>query len=279
MSSPANNGSPRFRLPFLILIVCLAASLATYAFLEHRAESFAEHRFADRADALGKRLSDRLAHAELLLRGAGSFAAAHPDMTHDAWDTFVAGMGVRDQAGATATGVGFMQRVDAAHLDDFVAQRRKSTSGFQVWPPGKRQVYFPYAFIHQPGAQTRFRPLGMDPYAEPVHRAALDRALAAGDLAYTDIVHLGGIDPITHAAMKEKELALLLYAPVIRAGAGARPNEHLGFVSLAIRLRPLLAAIVGPENDVNLELALSNPNTSAPQTLRLGDAPVAAKRP
>lgn len=276
MTSYPNTGARRSRLPLLILLVCLATSVATYAYLEYRARNVIADRFTNRVEDLGEGLVDRLTYAEQLLRSAGSFAAVNSNLTHESWERFVAGMGVRYQPSQPATGVGFLQRVEAAQLDDFVAKARTSIADFHVWPEGARPVYFPYAFIYQPGPHAESRPLGLDPYAEPIRRAAMDRALASRELAYTDVVQLAGIDPVTHAPMKETEPALLLYGPVLRPGKSVSVHEHLGFVSIAIRLQPLLAAIIGTAKDVNLQITLANPTGSVSPIVSVGDPAVQA---
>jgi len=245
---------------WIVLLVGLLCTTAASGFLvfEHSRDDAAL--LAARADEVTGLLERRLASTEQVLRAAAAFAALHPALDDASWQRFADGMRLPDDDGQSATGIGFMERVTREQLQAHERLRRMEWPGYRVWPADERAVYYPYRYIHQTGPNQSNRPIGLDAYAEPLRRHSLDRALATGNIAYTPAVHFKMIDPATGKPTQEREPGVLVYYPVL---ASAPPNaagpaaRHLGFVSAALRLRPLLQAALGGEHDVEIELLLS----------------------
>lgn len=237
---------------WLVLLVCLAGTVGAWGFIQGERSKTEAERFDKRATQVVRVLDRQFARTEQILWATAALATLHPAMDDAVWQRFNDGLKLSGEEGLSAIGVGFQQRVPRAALQAHERTRRMLRPDYSVWPAGERPVYYPYQYIHPSGP----RPIGLDPYAEPVRRRAMDQALATGDIAYTGVVHLNSIDPGTGARIQRQEPALLLYLPVPAAGATDQTASHLGFVSATMRLSKLLHAAIGEAQDVVVELQL-----------------------
>ncbi|MCW5621569.1 MAG: CHASE domain-containing protein, partial [Burkholderiales bacterium] len=240
---------------WLVLFLCLAGIVGAWGFIQGERSKAEAERFRERANQVVRVLDRQFARTEQVLRATAGLAALHPSLDDAVWQRFNNGLKLSDEESMSAIGVGFQERVPRAALQAHERTRRMQRPDYSVWPAGERPVYYPYQYIHPSGSHARRRPIGLDPYAEPGRRRAMDQALATGDIAYTGVVYLNRIDP-AGARIQEQEPALLLYLPVPAPGATGQAAAHLGFVSATMRLSKLLQAAIGETRDVVVELQL-----------------------
>jgi len=270
LTRPGTSRSPT---AWLVLLVCLIGTLGAWTFVYLERVDDQNHRLEVRANELLRALDSRLARTEQVLRASAGFAALRPALTDEVWQRFGDSMKLPGGEGQSATGIGFLEHVPREDLTGYERVRRRERPGFRVWPAGDRPVYYPYRYIHQTGPHGATRPLGLDPYAEPTRRAAMDRSLEVRDVVYTPVVQLNFVDPVTGQPARETEPAVLVYHPVVARplAASSQAQGHLGFVSAALRLQPLLREVLDGEADIRAELYVG-PDSALQRVAGLGAA-------
>jgi len=242
---------------WMVLLVCLLTTLGAWAFVFAGRGHDASDHFHLRAHEMARALDSRLARTAQVLTASAGMAALHPRLDDAIWQRFGDDMRLPGHDSQSSIGIGFLERVPRAQLREYERARALERPGFRVWPAGERALYFPYRYIHQTGPQEGVRPFGLDAYEDPVRRAAMDAALAGRSIVPTPVVQLRMADHASGRPLQESEPAVLLYYPVLAPGAeeGA-PERHLGFVSAALRLRPLLREVLGGDDAVQVELEI-----------------------
>ena len=229
---------------------------------------------------------------EAMLASAG-LIAVKPDITEDQWATYVDGLRVSAIGRSGSVGIGFVERVEPAGVAAHVARMQRLHPSYRVWPAGPRSVYFPLVLLRQPATGAVAAPFGFDAHTDKARRDVMDRALATRDIAYSGVVHIETLDTSTGTLREEAEPAVALYAPAFsevtpdRDRNAARPR-HLGFVMALVRLRTMIANVMGSAPPVRLSLrapgeraaieaagaaATSIPRFHETATVRLGGAP------
>jgi len=240
---------------WLVLLLCLISTVGAWGFVFHQRQQDQSDHFQFRAHAMARTLESRLASTEQVLKAGAGLAALHPRLDDAIWQRFADGMKLPGGAGRSATGIGFLERVPRDRLAAYERARAAERPGYRVWPAGERPVYYPYRYIHQTGPHGATRPIGLDPYEESVRRRAMDQSLAEGGIVYTPVVQLNVVDRTTGLPTREQEPAVLVYYPVIAPPeVGEDGGRHIGFVSAAMRLQPLLREVLGSAEDLTLEL-------------------------
>lgn len=203
----------------IIVIGTLTTLLAWSTSRDRAAESQAvalESQAAILQDTLERRLS---VYSEILRGAAALFTARQNEVTSDEWRGYVSSLKVRERYPGSLA-VGYVQFIDEA----------KSIS---------RVTYI------EPLEESNKNVIGVNMYANPARRAAMERARDSGapQLSQSLVLMRGTIND---------ERGVLYYAPVYQAGMAVgtvdeRRAAIRGFVYMPVRTSVLFAGIVGRE--------------------------------
>ncbi|WP_335944887.1 diguanylate cyclase [Pseudomonas sp. G166] len=129
----------------------------------------------------------------------------------------------------------FEQRARAEGADNFAIREPDATGGLRQ--AAERDEYAPVVYLQSQAPNGV--PLGLDLLADPLRRAALERARQRGELVVSQPLDLLGVDPAFNRGV-------LLVAPVSRASA----KEPFGYVVAAISMRQLVGdGLPEPDHD------------------------------
>ena len=246
----------RARLPwFLAVLVFVAVMLVTLLIwrpLQTAARDDARLAFEARAKEVTAAIASRVAAYELILHSALAQVTLNRDLDQAKWHAFVQMLDLeRHYPGLQ--GLGFAEQVSAEHLPEFIVQARLSSQPqFTLIPAGERDQYVPITYYSATHAVADSSPLGVDLYADPVCRLALQTARDQARIVVTG--------PLQRVASDADSARVLLFLPVYEgepiAGSVARKDGTLlGFVMASLRVDLLMSGIFG-EGPLGVNFAL-----------------------
>ena len=240
-------------LPRVVLGIALALTALAWYVADRNAALHARERFEARSDHVFHAILERMRACEGVLRGAAGLFAASSEVTRNDWRAYVRTLRV-NESGYGIQVIGYSTRVRSAERSAHVARVREDVPDYSIHPAGERGEYFPMLYL-EPGGEANRRALGFDSYADPVRRAAMERARDTGDAAITGAVALAQDDG------KTGEPALLMYAPVYgnetaHVSVEQRRLALHGYVAAAFRMRDLVQGALGrvEEPDVDFDI-------------------------
>jgi len=258
-------------LPWLVLVTTLSVTWLVWNH-EHQnshKELRAQFDFALRETI--SRIDQRVAAHEQLLRGVQALLATTELTNRDAVRDYVQTL----QLDANFSGIqaiGVVERVPAHQKASHVAaMHRLGFADYAIHPEGERDIYTPI-IQREPYAGRNRAPLGLDPWADPVRRSAMEKARDSGMAALTGKLQLG-VDRDTEA-----NPGFVMYLPVFARGqprdsVTQRRSHLIGWVYIALHMSDFMASLYGKQAP---ELALeiyddANP-TDAVLMYRSGNA-------
>jgi diguanylate cyclase (GGDEF)-like protein/PAS domain S-box-containing protein len=138
-------------------------------------------------------------------------------------------------------GVGFSRAITPAALAERQgAIRAEGFSNYRVHPDGERQLYSAIEML-EPFDWRNQRAFGFDMYAEPVRRAAMERARLTG------LPSLSGKVQLVQETDQAPQAGSLLYLPIRRQAA------FLGWAYSPLRLTNLIGTAIGGIHNADLE--------------------------
>ena len=231
----------KFIPPWLILLLGLGLTgLAGYwAWLDSERDAF--RKFSFDCHEIRLKIAARLdAHQQVLLSGAAMFEASE-DVTRDEWRSFVRRL-LNDRLFNGIQGLGFALWIPSGQLAAHQATiRSEGFPDYKVFPEGPRDAYTAIIYL-EPFSELNLRAFGYDMYAEPVRRAAMEKARDE------NIVSLSGKVTLIQEVGKEKQAGTLMYAPAYRkhqptATLEQRRAALIGWVYSPFRMGNLLASL------------------------------------
>jgi two-component system, sensor histidine kinase and response regulator len=195
----------------VLLVALLPALVATvWAFLILGREGRREHetRFSVQADEVRAGIHERLQNClDVLWGGRGLFGASEI-VTHDEFRNYIAALHL-DERHPAIRGVAFVQQVPAGDLDAVLATIRSEYPS--VAPTALADGGAAHAVVRfiEPLAANQ-QALGLDVFAEPRRRAALEAACDSGEAQLTA--------PLSLVQDPSGALGFLLMVPVYRSG-------------------------------------------------------------
>ncbi len=137
-------------------------------------------------DQVSARIEERLAAHALVLRGGSGLFDASGSVERNEWSAYI--NAVRP-AGVVpgVVSIGFAAAVAADQLAAHSARMRQGRAGYGVQPPGERAFYAPMIYL-EPERSPKL--VGYDNFADPVRRAAMERARDSGAAALSGRVEL-----------------------------------------------------------------------------------------
>ena len=194
-------------LPLLVIMAGLLLTAVQYQGFKDRENEVLQARFRLQATQVADGLERQLATTADLLRGvAGLFASSDVVDRHE-FRTYVQGLDLETNYPGIQ-GIGYIERIPPAALASHEARvRADGFPQYHVQPAGPRDLYTAILYI-EPFDHRNQRALGLDPYPDPVRRAAMDRAAATGVIAMSGRVTLVQEDG------QDKQPGFLIYAPI-----------------------------------------------------------------
>ena len=256
-------------LPVAVLLLGILATWLAWRLAEGAVEDRAQLEFRLAVDTKADEIVDRLRAYELMLRGAAGLFFASDHVSRDEFRTYLEILQVqKDYPGIQ--GLGFAEAVAPADLDLHVARLR--AAGFpryRLHPEGRRDAYTAIVYLEPMDDRNRAA-FGFDMFAEPVRRAAMERARDTGDAALSGIVHrVQEIDD-------DVQPGFLMYLPVYSGGRDpgtleARRDTLVGFVYAPFRAGDLMKGILR-QGEALVAFALHDGSDPATDNLLYRDA-------
>jgi len=212
-----------------------------------------EQRFDEYVDNTVAKIIEQVHDCEVVLKGAAGVFAASAEVSRKEWPTyfeyqqvFTGYPGVSDVVFAPVIRSSELkQHLETIRAEDFLE--------YTVWPEGEREVYAPVIFV-APLNENHRAGLGFDLYADPLRRAAMEKARDTGAVTIsgkmTSIVETG---PDSGAGFS-------MIIPVFEKGAWLNTPEERqaaisGYIICFFCIEDLMAGIFsGPVKEIGFEL-------------------------
>ena len=227
-------------LPAAVWIVGSLLAVTAGVWRHHETDAQARSAFERSVDRVADDVRRRFRQPIFPLKGASGLYAASPRVGRAEFRAYVEARGLALEF-AGVRGLGFIQRVERADLDAFIAAERLNEAPRfalrQLADKGHDDLYV-IKFI-EPLAPN-LSAVGLDVGSEPVRREAAERAVTGGEPTLTA--------PITLVQDEKRSPGFLLYVPVYRPGSDPatpqqRRNALVGLLYAPIVVGELLGNI------------------------------------
>lgn len=247
-----------------LLLGLLFTALLSHA-LKAQRDTSASRQFAlhvnELVEAIEKRLRD---HEQILLGTAGLINASSQGVSREEWRIYVDGLDLQDKFPGIQ-GVGFAQVIAPEQLAAHEAAiRSEGFADYHVRPVGERELYTSIIYL-EPFTGRNLAAFGYDMYAEPVRRAAMQRAVN------TNATTISGKVRLLQETHGKEQAGFLMYLPVYRSGMAIETSAQrwqalLGFVYSPYRMGDLMQGILG-NDDLLIHFTLHDGDSALPATL------------
>jgi diguanylate cyclase (GGDEF)-like protein/PAS domain S-box-containing protein len=201
----------------------------------------------------GIHIKQRMAAHEQVLRGAPGLFGASVNVDRKEFKAYISHLKL-DESYVGIDGMGFSQIVPQAVKSQHIAAiRKQGFPDYTIKPEGERNAYTPVVYI-EPFSGRNLRIFGFDPFAEPEHRTAMERARDFDRAAITSKVKL------ERGADSGAQASIVMYMPVYRTGAlytsrADRRANIVGWVFAPFSMSNLMSGIIGEHTaDFDIEL-------------------------
>lgn len=234
-------------LPWLILVATLGATWFVWNHERQNADKALHSQFEFALRDTVSRIEQRVAAYEQLLRGVQGLIATTGLRNRDVIREYVETLRL-DANFSGVQVIGVIERVPqsgkAAHV---TAIRRLGVADYTVHPEGERETYAP-VIQRESYVGSHHAPLGLDAWANPVRRLALEKARDSGMAAITGKVQLAIDEGVTGKP------AFIMYLPIFARGqprdsVTQRRASLIGWVYASFHMRDFMASLYGKEAD------------------------------
>ncbi|WP_367186088.1 EAL domain-containing protein [Methylotenera sp.] len=205
------------------------------------------------ADQTQNNILARLHAYETVMRGVKGFIDGSESVNVGEFRSYVDALKIHEKK-TGVLGIGLVTIVPhadkARHLE---AIHRLGLPDYKIRPEGDRQVYAPIIRM-EPMASDNLKALGLDVFAVPIARAAMERARDSNEVAISNHFTLA------QDAGKSNVFSFVMYLPIFKTGAnldtlGARRANIKGWVDVPFRINDLMAGLKGEfDQDIGLEI-------------------------
>ncbi|MDP3428150.1 MAG: CHASE domain-containing protein, partial [Humidesulfovibrio sp.] len=241
---PLSRYAPRSILaPVVVLVTCLAMSVAGWRYTDQLTEDLARSRFEARVSEISMAIDDRMAAYELALRGGLALFSSVGEVSRAQWRDYVGKLNLL-QNYPGIQGMGYAVVVPPAerqkHTEDI---RREGFPDYTMSPPGERAVYTAIVYL-EPFDLRNKRAFGFDMFSDPTRRAAMERSRDTGRTSISARVTL--VQETTEGV----QVGFLMYMPFYAPEApiytdGDRRAALRGYVFSPFRMNNFMLGIVG----------------------------------
>ena len=257
----------------LVLGLGLIATGWGWSYLREQDAELEQARHEAAADRIEHQLKERFGKVDFILRGVTGMFSAQYLVERREFENYVAGL-KPTEALPEVLGVGFARRIDVARIPAvealLTASYGKPTQVLPRPDPRTRDVSFPLVYLW-PLNERADAVIGLDAYADPVRRRAMDATLKSGEMAMSAPARLTGRD----SADLVPGVVLYRAAKLIDEIGPSDGETADGLVVLAIAVTPMFdtlraAAIAG------YDLAVDDVTDATPVRIYADDANVQA---
>jgi PAS domain S-box-containing protein len=206
-------------------------------------EADAVRRFAFACDQVTLKIIERLHAYALILRGGAALFAASDAVNRQEWRAYVETLHASGSISGVQ-GIGFAQLVAPDQLAAHLARvRAEGFPDYSVRPGGERAIASAIVLYLEPFTESNRRAFGLDMFAEPVRRAAMEQARDSGEAALS-----GKVKRATDSG-QDVQAGTLMVVPVYRNGASVSSVEQrraalIGWVYSPYRMNNLVNGIL-----------------------------------
>lgn len=239
--------SPRlYFLPWLVLVASLCITWLSWEHEHQIAEKALRAQFDFALRNSVSQIEQRVAAYEQTLRGVQALFATTNLTNRDAVRNYVQTL----QLDANFSGIqiiGVIQQILPEEKDAHIAtMRRLGFAQYRIHPEGNRDV-FTAIIQREPSLGLSHAPLGLDPWADPVRRRAMEKARDSGLPALTGKVQLA-IDQ----GAKDRP-GFVMYLPIFERGKprdtlDQRRSHLVGWVYASFRMNEFMASLYGKQD-------------------------------
>lgn len=239
-------------LPWLVLAVSLAFSYRLYQ--REKAQILQEMRqsFNAALHETLRNIDQRMITYEQMLRGAQGLFSASQNMNRDKFYSYVSMLKL-DENFPGVQGMGFALIVQSEQKQRHVETiRNEGLPAYTIQPAGEREMYAPGIFV-EPFSEANIYSLGVDNYADPVRRKAMDIARDTNTPVNSGKVLLQEADGHVRAGF-------LMFLPIYRNGLPhdtleQRRNNIIGWVYASSRMEAMMNGIRGgSQENIDIEV-------------------------
>jgi diguanylate cyclase (GGDEF)-like protein len=230
-------------IPPLILFLGLGLTYALQGAARDAARHALHDEFDFRVNEIVQNIHTRMAKYEQVLEGTAGLFAASVSVERDEFADYVQSLKIGGKYPGIQ-GVGFSQWVPAAEKSGHIAKiRAEGFPRYDIRPAGTRDAYTAIVYL-EPFDWRNQRAFGYDMHAEPVRRAAMEKARDAGD------IRISGKVQLVQEAGQDIQPGFLMYLPVYRAQAPRQTLDErranlIGWVYAPFRMGDLMKGILG----------------------------------
>ncbi len=229
--------------PVAVFLVSSVLLLSWWAALTAAQGRAAQEHFELDAQRVEVKISERLATYKEILRGAAGLFAASDDVTREEYHRYVEALQL-GRAFGEIQGIGFSIRVPAEKLEAHLRSVRDTGfPGYAIRPEGVRAEYTSVLYL-EPVTERNRRAFGLDGFAEPTRRAAMELARDRGGAATTRKVIL------VQEAEPSQQPGILTFFPIYAGGSDPgtvelRRAALRGWVYSPLQVKEFLEKVVG----------------------------------
>jgi PAS domain S-box-containing protein len=239
-------------LPWVVLAVSMAITYHLWKDKEKEVLLELSTDFNFRARETISNIEQRMKTYEHILRGVQGLFSASGSVDRNRFYAYVSTLQL-EQNFSGIRGMGFSPVVLPAQKDDFVdAVRKEGLPGYAILPEGMREFYTPIVFI-EPFSESNIRSLGLDSYAYPERRAAMEQSRDSDKAVITGKLLLQETDGHIRSGF-------LMFLPVYKSGiphdtVPRRRANLLGWIYASSRIEELMTDVRGQAyTDLDVEL-------------------------
>jgi diguanylate cyclase (GGDEF)-like protein len=234
----------RAAIPWGVLVVALALSAAGWLALEHSRYVDARMQFDRRTGTAVATLRARIASYEQILRSGAARVASSSTLSKQEWHEFVDYLQLPERYPGIQA-IGYAEVVSAADRPAHVQRMRsQGFADYGIRPPGVRDLSVVVVY-NEPYTGSNAREVGVDMFAEPARRAAMERARDSADAAITGKIQLAGE---AFRSPRDRQPGFIMYVPVFRdasrRAAKDDPGAISGYVLSPFRVHDLMRGIL-----------------------------------
>lgn len=257
-------------LPWLVVALGLGASAALYLASQENLRERQQRYFDGRVEDVVERLKTRLETYEQVLRGLRGLFETRDDVSRSDFRRYFEQLELSDNYPGFQ-GMGYAAVVPAAELHRHeAAVRSEGFASYHVFPRGQRAFYTSIVYL-EPFDERNQRAFGYDMYAEPVRRAAMQRAAETGAPA------LSGRVVLKQESEGSAQPGFLIYHAVNRSHRPGKCGEDLcnqleGWVYAPFRMQDFMYRLMAGDHAQDLHIRIYDGESVRPESLLHSDS-------
>ncbi|ALU89812.1 EAL domain containing protein [Herbaspirillum rubrisubalbicans M1] len=255
-------------LPLLILATGLGV---TWTAWDHERQAAAKELHTQFASVLREtvsRIEQRMASYEQMLHGVQGLISATGNIDRSQFRDYVEALNL-DANFSGIQAIAIEEWIPATQLDAHLARMaHQGLADYAIRPSGARDAYAP-TILREPYMGRNRMPFGNDQWADPVRRAAMEKARDSGMATISGKVQLSNTEPSIPAFM--------MYLPLYQRGKpqstiAERRASLVGWVHAVFRMSDVIASLYGESNHT-IGFALYDGVVQEPDALLYSSAP------